>query len=554
MADRAHTVVVLAKEPRPGRVKTRLQPAFTAAEAAELACAAIEDTLAAVRASGARRRVLAWDGSDPAPHPDFTAVPQPGGTLNARLTAAFADAMSSPRPGATLLIGMDTPQVSPAMLDRDWGGADCVLGLSDDGGFWAIGLRPGHPAGIFDGVPMSSDRTGAAQLARLLALGLTVTLLPPLRDVDRPEDADAVAYAHPGLRFSLAHAALLRKRLEQPIDRLFDRAYAGDGIVHIESGHAESGHAEGPALVLEVDRWSAAADEVDRLVVARCEGPVLDLGCGPGRMVRALSEAGVAALGVDISAEAVRRSLAGGGPALRRRVELPLPGEGRWGSVLLVDGNIGLGGDVARLLARCVELVAPGGLLLCEVDPRADRHEIHDLALRHDEATSAPTGVGPDRRGGAAPGRGRPGPAGRGGVDGRRPVFRGAAPARLSGRPGFLPRPARLASADAVDAPRRRAGARGWRAARAGGGRSRPPPARHLPARALLRDPLRLLRLQHLHRERAGHRFRHQSGRLRRRGRGRARPGPPGPRAGRARGRHGLRRRRHPDAAAGGRR
>ena len=94
---------------------------------------------------------------------------------------------------------MDTPQVTAALLDTDWEGADAVLGLSEDGGFWAIGLRSADPRSIFAGIPMSTDRTGAAQLARLAALGLSVRLLPPLRDVDLPADAEAVAASYPWL-------------------------------------------------------------------------------------------------------------------------------------------------------------------------------------------------------------------------------------------------------------------------------------------------------------------------------------------------------------------
>jgi glycosyltransferase A (GT-A) superfamily protein (DUF2064 family) len=148
----ADTIVVLAKEPRPGLVKTRLQTAFTAAEAADLAAAAIADTLAAARATGLRR-LLALDGSPTPWMAGWPVAAQPAGDLNARLTAAFTAAFADPAAGAVLLIGMDTPQVTPAELTADWRGADAVLGLSEDGGFWAIGLRAGHPAAVFDGIP-----------------------------------------------------------------------------------------------------------------------------------------------------------------------------------------------------------------------------------------------------------------------------------------------------------------------------------------------------------------------------------------------------------------
>ncbi|MFC7221387.1 SAM-dependent methyltransferase [Streptomyces polyrhachis] len=99
------------------------------------------------------------------------------------------------------------------------------------------------------------------------------------------------------------------------------------------------------------------------------------MGCGPGRLVAALGRLGLPALGIDVSAVAVERANAGGGCALRRSVFEPLPGEGRWGTVLLMDGNVGIGGDVAALLARVRSLVGVGGVCVvevqgCEVDER----------------------------------------------------------------------------------------------------------------------------------------------------------------------------------------
>ncbi len=139
-------VIVLAKEPVPGRVKTRLSPAFSPEEAAQLASAALVDTFTAVRASAAPVKVLAWDGDPDDWRAGFALVRQPSDDLAGRLEAAFADtfdqvlAEGRPDDGA-LLIGMDTPQVVPGLLDVDWDGADALLGLSEDGGFWAIGLQ-----------------------------------------------------------------------------------------------------------------------------------------------------------------------------------------------------------------------------------------------------------------------------------------------------------------------------------------------------------------------------------------------------------------------------
>ncbi|MHC5256544.1 class I SAM-dependent methyltransferase [Streptomyces sp. UC4497] len=127
--------------------------------------------------------------------------------------------------------------------------------------------------------------------------------------------------------------------------------------------------ADGWLLPLEVERWCARADAVDRQVLQRCEGAVLDVGCGPGRLVAELAGQGRTALGVDVSDAAVAHSRGLGGQALCRSVFEPLPGEGRWNTVLLMDGNIGIGGEPAALLARVVQLLVPGGLLIAEAAP-----------------------------------------------------------------------------------------------------------------------------------------------------------------------------------------
>jgi hypothetical protein len=181
---------------------------------------------------------------------------------------------------------MDTPQVEPSLLEHRWGRADAVLGLSDDGGFWAIGLRDADPYAVFDGIEMSTDRTGAIQFARLLDLNLSVQLLPPLRDIDEPADAEVVANRHPQLRFSRRYQALVAECHEQPMDRMFDGLYAGSKV------RSRSAARDGSGLVLDGARWSSLADPVDQVVVSRCEPPVIDVGCGPGRMVRALQQSG----------------------------------------------------------------------------------------------------------------------------------------------------------------------------------------------------------------------------------------------------------------------
>ncbi|WP_405504883.1 class I SAM-dependent methyltransferase [Streptomyces purpurascens] len=126
---------------------------------------------------------------------------------------------------------------------------------------------------------------------------------------------------------------------------------------------------DGWLLPLEVERWCARADAVDRDVLDRCEGAVLDVGCGPGRLVAELAARGRVVLGIDVSEAAVDQTVRLGGQALRRSVFEPLPGEGRWDTVLLMDGNIGIGGDPRALLDRVAELLRPGGLLIAETAP-----------------------------------------------------------------------------------------------------------------------------------------------------------------------------------------
>jgi uncharacterized protein len=197
-------IVVLAKSPIAGRCKTRLCPPLLPNDAAEVAEAALADTLDSVARTRASRRVLALDGAvgEWLP-PGFDVVPQRGSGLGERLASAFDDVG-----GPSVLIGMDTPQVTPELLDRTMNelvrpGVDAVLGLAMDGGWWGIGLRRPH-AGVFAGVPMSTAVTGERQLRRLRRLGFRTLALPRLRDVDVIEDALAVARMVPSSRFSRA--------------------------------------------------------------------------------------------------------------------------------------------------------------------------------------------------------------------------------------------------------------------------------------------------------------------------------------------------------------
>jgi SAM-dependent methyltransferase len=133
-------------------------------------------------------------------------------------------------------------------------------------------------------------------------------------------------------------------------------------------------HDDGRVHALPVHSWlggHGADDVFDRTVVGMCHGPTIDLGCGPGRLVAHLVRRGIPALGVDQSATAVQLARRNGAPALHRDVFEPLPGTGRWHTVLLADGNVGLGGDPRRILVRASELLRRGGQCLAEFDSAA---------------------------------------------------------------------------------------------------------------------------------------------------------------------------------------
>ena len=204
-------LLVIAKEPVPGLVKTRLSPPYTPEQAAQLAAAALGDTLEAVQAVPGTDAILVLSGRRP--HFVDAALPvvvQRGDGLAARLSAAFEDAAGD---GPVLLVGMDTPQLTPTLLTSACavlasaasGAASpvAVLGPAADGGWWALGLTRGQPR-LLDGVPMSSSQTAVATRARLVERGYRVVDLPELRDVDLPADAAQVAAAAPLTGFAAA--------------------------------------------------------------------------------------------------------------------------------------------------------------------------------------------------------------------------------------------------------------------------------------------------------------------------------------------------------------
>lgn len=199
-------ILVLAKQPVAGKVKTRLCPPLTYDGAARLAAAALEDTLDIVRQVNVARRVLVLEGAYEAA--GFEVQPQRGGAMHERLAAAFDDAAGLP----ALLIGMDTPQLTVTLLGAAVDAlltSPAVLGLASDGGWWTLGLRQPDGALLRD-IPTSQDDTGARQLARLREQGLAVQALPELRDVDTIDDARAAAELAPDTRFARELRAQLR--------------------------------------------------------------------------------------------------------------------------------------------------------------------------------------------------------------------------------------------------------------------------------------------------------------------------------------------------------
>lgn len=147
------------------------------------------------------------------------------------------------------------------------------------------------------------------------------------------------------------------------LGNLYDRALAGE--------RCWVRHDDGSVSSLPVHNWLGGCDEhvgFDRTMVGLCDGPTIDLGCGPGRLVADLTKLGIPALGVDQSAIAVAMTRQRGAAAMRRDVFEPLPGAGRWSTVLLADGNVGIGGDPLRVLRVAAGLLGAAGQCVIEVD------------------------------------------------------------------------------------------------------------------------------------------------------------------------------------------
>ncbi|CAM02615.1 hypothetical protein A8924_3734 [Saccharopolyspora erythraea NRRL 2338] len=207
-------LLVVAKAPVPGLAKTRLTPDLSAEQAAGVAAASLLDTVEAVAATRGVQPVIAMTGDlDAAVRADelraaldgWTVLPQRGTGFGERLAAAHADTAAA-HPGSPVLqIGMDTPQVSPELLSHACGllsTADSVLGMAEDGGWWAAGFRDPGFAALLGGIPTSRDDTGSRTLAAMRSAGLDPAELPSLSDVDTLVDLVAVAGLVPGSRFA----------------------------------------------------------------------------------------------------------------------------------------------------------------------------------------------------------------------------------------------------------------------------------------------------------------------------------------------------------------
>lgn len=145
---------------------------------------------------------------------------------------------------------------------------------------------------------------------------------------------------------------------------------------------------DGTALGVDLERFLAPADATDEQLLDGLRGPVLDVGCGPGRHLHALAARGVFALGVDLSPVAVALAVGGGGRAIVGDIFDEVPGAG-WQSALLLDGNIGIGGAPVRLLARIGDLLAPTGVLLVELEAPGTRTRATQARLERSDSISA---------------------------------------------------------------------------------------------------------------------------------------------------------------------
>ena len=205
-------LTVIAKQPVPGRVKTRLVPPLTEVQAAQIAAACLHDTFEAVRACADRHAdirpvaLIDGEGGDWVPG-GFDVCHQVGDGLGDRLAHGF-DLL-----GPGLIVGMDTPSAGvhfDAAFDAIRAGHD-AMGMTHDGGYWGIALAAPEPAAFVD-VPMSTSHTGADQLARLRSLGRQVDVLPTVHDLDRFDDIAPIVASLPNSHLATVAISLFSRR------------------------------------------------------------------------------------------------------------------------------------------------------------------------------------------------------------------------------------------------------------------------------------------------------------------------------------------------------
>ena len=167
-----------------------------------------------------------------------------------------------------------------------------------------------------------------------------------------------------------------------PVAHVFASALRGHACLILDE--------DGASGLLPTEVWLRDADDADEGLLDLCHGPTVDIGCGPGRMAEALARRGVPVLGIDVVPEAVRLSLGRGVATLRRDVFDAVPGEGRWETALLADGNIGIGGDPVVLLERVRDLIAPTGSVVVELAPPGTGVQIRHVRLETEVGRSAP--------------------------------------------------------------------------------------------------------------------------------------------------------------------
>ena len=308
------------------------------------------------RPAAAGKSVRAWT--------TLHVVEQRGDDFSARLANAIVDAAAAAGARPVLLIASDTPQVTAGLLTECAEAlleTDVVFGLARDGGWWVLGVTDPAMADCLNtdsDVALGYRSRNAGSVAR--------------QGFSREAGGRAVGRRHRRRRGTRPG----RMRTRQPV-RPRDQGCGAltCWAISTTGRWTASGAGSATTTVGCVSCRCAAGWAVSTptaLSTTRCSGsvsgPTIDLGCGPGRLVARLVERGVPALGVDQSATAVGLARRSGAPALLRDVFEPLPGTGRWQTVLLADGNVGLGGDPWRVLRRAGELLRRGGSCIVEFD------------------------------------------------------------------------------------------------------------------------------------------------------------------------------------------